>query len=60
MPGLSPILSAQSPADAALLIQLTRRPTSHDAVPRSTNLIVYRRSNAGRSWQPSVVKLPPG
>ncbi len=60
MPGFSPILSAQSPDDAALLIQLTRGPTSHDGVPRFTNLIVYRTSNAGRSWQPFVVKLPPG
>ncbi len=60
MPGLSPILSAQSPDDASLLVQLTRGPTSRDRVPRSTNLIVYRTDNAGQSWNPSVVKLPPG
>jgi hypothetical protein len=59
-PGWSPILSAQSADDASLLVQLTRGPTSHDQVPRSTNLIVYRTSNAGHSWHPSVVKLPPG
>ncbi len=59
-PGFSPILSAQSADDASLLVQLTRGPTSHDGVPRSTNLIVYRTSNAGRSWYPSVVKLPSG
>ena len=59
-PGFGPILSAQSPDDASLLVQLTRGPTSHDGVPRSTNLILYRTSNAGRSWNPSVVKLPPG
>lgn len=59
-PGLSPILSAQSEDDASLLVQLTRGPTSHDGVPRSTNLIVYRTSDAGRSWNSSVVKLPPG
>jgi photosystem II stability/assembly factor-like uncharacterized protein len=59
-PGFSPILSAQSPDHASLLVQLTRGPTSHDGVPRSTNLILYRTSNAGRSWISSVVKLPPG
>jgi photosystem II stability/assembly factor-like uncharacterized protein len=59
-PGFSPILSAQSPDDASLLVQLTRGPISQDGVPRSTNLVLYRTSNAGRSWAPSVVELPPG
>ncbi len=59
-PGFGPSLSAQSPDDASLLVQLTRGPTSRNGVPRSTNLILYRTSNAGRSWNPSVVKLPPG
>jgi BNR/Asp-box repeat len=60
IPGLSPILSAQSGHDASLLIQLTRGPTSRDGVPRSTNLLVYRTRNGGRSWTPSVVELPHG
>lgn len=59
-PGVSPVLSAQSADDAALLVQLRRGPIARDQVPHSTNLIVYRTSDGGRTWQPSVLKLPPG
>jgi photosystem II stability/assembly factor-like uncharacterized protein len=59
-PGLSPVLSTQSAYDASVLVQLTHGSTSRDQAPRSTNLIVYRTSDGGRSWQPSVVNLPHG
>lgn len=59
-PGFSPVLSAQSEDDASLLVQLTHGPTSRTRVPHSTNLVVYSTTDGGRSWQPSVVKLPPG
>ena len=59
-PGFSPVLSAQGGDDASVLVQLTDGPISHDQVPHATNLIVYRTTDAGRSWQPTVVKLPPG
>ena len=59
-PGFSPVLSAQSADDATLLVQLRRGPISRDRVPRSTNLIVYRTSDGGRSWRSTVVKLPRG
>ncbi|MBV9604541.1 MAG: hypothetical protein JO027_05520 [Solirubrobacterales bacterium] len=58
--GFSPILSARSRDDASVLVQLTRGPISRDEIPRSTNLVVYRTSDGGRSWNPSIVKLPAG
>ncbi|MGH3261115.1 MAG: YCF48-related protein, partial [Trebonia sp.] len=60
MPGASPILAAQSADDASLLVQLTTGPTSRDRIPHATNLIVYRTSDGGANWYPSVVKLPYG
>ncbi len=59
-PGFSPVLSAQTGDDASVLVQLTHGPISRDQVPHSTNLVLYRTTDAGRSWQPTVVKLPPG
>ena len=59
-PGFSPVLSAQGGDDASVLVQLTDGPISRNQVPHATNLIVYRTTDAGRSWQPTVVKLPPG
>ena len=59
-PAFSPVLSAQSGDDASVLVQLTHGPISRDRVPHSTNLVVYRTTDAGESWEPSVVKLPPG
>ena len=56
----SPTLSARSGDDASVLVQLTHGPTSHGRLPRSTNLVVYRTTDGGRSWNPSAVKLPPG
>ncbi|MGH2859507.1 MAG: hypothetical protein ACRDMJ_18690 [Solirubrobacteraceae bacterium] len=60
MPGASPILSAQSADDASLLVQLTIGPTSRGRIPRATNLVVYRTTDGGANWYPSIVKLPSG
>jgi photosystem II stability/assembly factor-like uncharacterized protein len=52
-PGVGPVLSAQNAKDASILVQL------RDG-PHSTNLIIYRTTDAGRFWPPTVVKLPRG
>jgi photosystem II stability/assembly factor-like uncharacterized protein len=59
-PGQSQELSARSPDNATLLVSIINGPVSHDRVPRSTNLILYRTTDGGRSWEPTAINLPHG
>lgn len=59
-PGQTQELSTESPNDATLLVSIINGPVSHDRVPRSTNLILYRTTDGGHSWNPSPIKLPHG
>lgn len=59
-PGARPVLSVQSADDASLLVQLTIGPISRGGIPRATNLVVYRTTDGGANWHPSIVKLPAG
>jgi photosystem II stability/assembly factor-like uncharacterized protein len=56
--GHSPMLAQQDPLTAEVVVSLTRRQVQHHA--KFTNLVVYRTTNGGRSWQASVVRLPAG
>jgi photosystem II stability/assembly factor-like uncharacterized protein len=59
-PGQTQELLAQSPDHATLLVSITDGPVSHDRVPRSTNLILYRTTNGGHNWWPTPIRLPHG
>ena len=50
-PGFSPVLSAQSGRRRIAAGAADRGPLARPGTARSTNLIVYRTSDAGRSWQ---------
>jgi hypothetical protein len=54
--GLNP-LSAQSPTAASVVMTVV---TDGGKRSRYTNLVVYRTSNGGATWIPSVVRLPAG
>jgi hypothetical protein len=56
--GHTPMLSQQGPLTAAVLVILSRGHVQHHS--KFTNLVVYRTTNGGQSWQPSVVRLPAG
>lgn len=52
----TPMLTAQNATSASLVMILTRGHVGRQA--RSTNLVVYRTSDGGATWRPSVVRLP--
>jgi photosystem II stability/assembly factor-like uncharacterized protein len=56
--GHSASLSVQSAETAEVIVSLTRGHVQHHA--QYTNFVVYRTTDGGRSWQPSVVRLPAG
>jgi photosystem II stability/assembly factor-like uncharacterized protein len=60
VPGRSQELSAESANNATLLVSIITGPVSRDRVPRSTNLILYRTTDGGHSWQSSPIRLPHG
>jgi photosystem II stability/assembly factor-like uncharacterized protein len=48
-------LESQNADSAAILVLLTGGSPRH---PKFTNFVIYRTTNAGRSWTPTVVALP--
>ncbi len=54
--GHSPMLITQNTTTAAVLLSLTHGHVGQQA--KYTNLVTYRTTNGGATWQPSVVRLP--
>lgn len=48
------VLTVQSPATATVIVLVTRG-SGH---ARRTNFVTYRTTDGGRTWRPSVVRLP--
>jgi photosystem II stability/assembly factor-like uncharacterized protein len=56
--GRTPVLIASSPTTATVIAQVTRgRVDGHAA---QTDFVTYRTTDGGRTWHPSVVRLPAG
>jgi photosystem II stability/assembly factor-like uncharacterized protein len=56
--GNTPVLTVQSPTTATVIAVVTRgRVDGHAA---RTNFVTYRTTDGGRTWRPSVVRLPLG
>ena len=56
--GNSPVLTVQSATTATVIVQLARgRVDGHAA---RTAFVTYRTTDGGRTWAPSVVRLPAG
>lgn len=56
--GNSPVLTVQSPMLATVVTQVTRGHVDGHAA--RTNFVTYRTTDGGRTWRPSVVRLPAG
>ncbi|HEY2201666.1 MAG TPA: hypothetical protein VGH56_07240, partial [Solirubrobacteraceae bacterium] len=54
----NPILSATSAAAASVVVSLTRGHVQHHAA--YTDLLIFRTSDGGATWRPTVVFLPSG
>lgn len=52
------MLTQEAPLGADVVVSLSRGHVQHHAT--FTNLVVYRTADGGRSWRPSVVRLPAG
>ncbi|MGH2894811.1 MAG: hypothetical protein ACRDPM_16325, partial [Solirubrobacteraceae bacterium] len=52
------VLAVQSPTTATVIAQVTRRRTGAHAT--RTDFVSYRSTDGGRTWAPTVVRLPAG